>query len=195
MLYLPPQYAHDGVALERCTTYSIGFRAASATELATAFLDYLRDRLDIPGRYADPDLKPTDAPARIGPAMRRKCAAMLREIRWNADTIDEFLGCWLTEPKGAVSFDPPARPQSRTAFVAAALRHGVRLDMRSQLLYDERRIYLNGDPIAWPRNGRIMLERLANARALAPRDVRAAGIAPSILYDWYRHGFVHADAR
>ncbi len=121
MLYLPPQYAHDGIALERCTTYSIGFRAASATELATAFLDFLRDRLDIPGRYADPDLKPTGAPARIAPAMRRKCATMLREIRWNVDTIDEFLGCWLTEPKGAVSFDPPARPQSRAAFAAAAI--------------------------------------------------------------------------
>ena len=27
MLYLPPQYAHDGVAVDACTTYSIGFRA------------------------------------------------------------------------------------------------------------------------------------------------------------------------
>ncbi|MGT2491148.1 JmjC domain-containing protein [Cupriavidus basilensis] len=27
MLYLPPQYAHDGVAEGECMTYSIGFRA------------------------------------------------------------------------------------------------------------------------------------------------------------------------
>ena len=27
ILYLPPGYAHHGVALERCMTYSIGFRA------------------------------------------------------------------------------------------------------------------------------------------------------------------------
>jgi hypothetical protein len=49
MLYLPPSYAHDGVALDACTTYSIGFRAATHTEMAQSFLDHLRDRIDIPG--------------------------------------------------------------------------------------------------------------------------------------------------
>jgi 50S ribosomal protein L16 3-hydroxylase len=196
MLYLPPQFAHDGIAVDRCTTYSIGFRAASATELAIAFLDFLRDRQDLPGRYADPGLKPSGEPARIDPAMRRKYGAMLREIRWNADTVGTFLGCWLTEPKPSVWFDPPARPRSRAEFSAAAGRNGVRLDTRSQLLYDDRQLYMNGEAIAWPRNGRKMLERLANARAFAPRELRtAAAPAASILYDWYRHGFVHADAR
>src|SRR5882672_11365034 len=38
MLYLPPQYAHDGVAVDACTTYSIGFRAAAYEELAQHFL-------------------------------------------------------------------------------------------------------------------------------------------------------------
>ena len=27
MLYLPPRYAHDGIAEGECMTYSIGFRA------------------------------------------------------------------------------------------------------------------------------------------------------------------------
>ena len=54
MLYLPPQYAHDGIAVDACTTYSIGFRAAAYEELAQHFLDALRDRVDLPGRYADP---------------------------------------------------------------------------------------------------------------------------------------------
>src|SRR6185436_3025229 len=57
MLYLPPAYAHDGVALDECTTYSIGFRASSNTELAQGFLDYLRDQVDLPGRYADADAR------------------------------------------------------------------------------------------------------------------------------------------
>src|SRR6266567_5729015 len=45
MLYLPPSYAHDGVAVDACTTYSIGFRAPTAQELATAFLDWMRDSI------------------------------------------------------------------------------------------------------------------------------------------------------
>src|SRR5262252_1131975 len=44
MLYLPPSFAHEGVAIEPCMTYSIGFRAPAANELAVAFLDWLRDR-------------------------------------------------------------------------------------------------------------------------------------------------------
>ena len=195
MLYLPPQFAHDGVAVDRCTTYSVGFRAASANELATAFLDFMRDGLELEGRYADPDLKPSQRPARIDPAMRRRIGAMLREIRWDAETVGRFLGCWLTEPKPTVSFDPPRQPRTRAAFAAAANRAGVRLDTRSQLLYDDRRHYINGEAIDRPRDGKGMLERLADVRALSPREIRSADAAVvSILYDWYRHGFLHTDA-
>ena len=47
MLYLPPSYAHDGVALDACTTYSIGFRARRTPSSPQPFLDYLRDRVEI----------------------------------------------------------------------------------------------------------------------------------------------------
>ncbi len=33
LLYLPPQFAHHGVALDPCITYSIGFRAPSSVEI------------------------------------------------------------------------------------------------------------------------------------------------------------------
>ena len=196
MLYLPPQFAHDGVAIDRCTTYSVGFRAAAATELATAFLDFMRDGLELEGRYADPDLKPSQRPGRIDPAMRRKIVQMLREIRWDGETVARFLGCWLTEPKPTVSFERPRRPRTRAGFATAASRGGVRLDTRSQLLYDDRWHYINGEAIDGPPSGEGMLERLADVRALSPREIRGAGAAVvSILYDWYRHGFLHTNAR
>ena len=64
MLYLPPNVAHDGVALDACTTYSIGFRAPAAWELGAAFLEHLADTLSLDGRYADPGLAPAMRPAR-----------------------------------------------------------------------------------------------------------------------------------
>ena len=33
LLYLPPQFAHHGIALDPCMTYSIGFRAPSSVEI------------------------------------------------------------------------------------------------------------------------------------------------------------------
>ncbi|HVL35414.1 MAG TPA: cupin domain-containing protein, partial [Burkholderiales bacterium] len=44
LLYLPPGVEHDGVALDACYTYSIGFRAPSGAELGAAFLDWLHER-------------------------------------------------------------------------------------------------------------------------------------------------------
>ena len=37
MLYLPPGIAHHGIALDRCMTYSIGFRAPTATATLESF--------------------------------------------------------------------------------------------------------------------------------------------------------------
>src|SRR5512143_3674473 len=135
MLYLPPAYAHDGVAVDLCTTYSIGFRAPDANELGTAFLDFLRDRLQLAGRYADANLAPTREPARIPVRMQRRCAQMLAAIRWNGAIVDEFVGCFLSEPKPTVFFAPPAVPLSRPAFLARARAHGTGLDPRTLRLY------------------------------------------------------------
>src|SRR4029079_18901181 len=71
MLYLPPGWGHDGVALEPSFTYSIGFRAPRVGELAVAMLDDLHER-GFPGReYRDPGLRVTRHPAQIGSRMLR----------------------------------------------------------------------------------------------------------------------------
>ncbi len=194
MLYLPPSFAHDGTAIDACMTYSIGFRAPSANELATAFLDWLRDELALDGRYKDPDLRASREPARIGATMQRRCAQTLASIRWGRDSADRFLGTFLSEPKPSVFFAPPAPMLSLRSFRAKARRHGIRLDLRSQLLYDDRRLYMNGSAMPWPSTGVPTLRRLANARAL-PRAAIAAAAPRTIvlLYDWYRNGYLHPD--
>ncbi|MBK9677072.1 MAG: cupin domain-containing protein [Betaproteobacteria bacterium] len=193
LLYLPPQFAHDGIAVDACTTYSIGFRAASANELAAAFLDFLRDEVDLDGRYADPDLAATRTPARIGAAMRRQCARQLARLRWDGATVARFLGSWLSEPKPTVFFAPPPRPLARAAFARRLARHGVRLDRKTQLLYDDRHLFVNGTAVAWEPlgDGAPALRRLADDRRLA---ADAAGALPaacvSLLHRWHCDGYL-----
>jgi 50S ribosomal protein L16 3-hydroxylase len=194
LLYLPPHYAHDGVAVDTCTTYSIGFRAAGAVELAAAFLDFLRDELTLEGRYADPDLEPGREPAKIPASMRRRYARMLAGIRWDERTVARFVGTWLSEPKPTVFFERPASPRSRAAFRTRAVRAGLRLDVRTQLLYDSARLYINGESTPWPTAARAELQRLANERALDPSTVGALpAAAVDLLHDWYSDGFLHFD--
>jgi 50S ribosomal protein L16 3-hydroxylase len=192
MLYLPPDRAHEGVAVDTCTTYSIGFRTPSAQELGNAFLDRLRDDLALDGRYADPDLAPAREPARIDAAMHARCAQMLSSIRWDERTVSRFLGCHLSEPKPNVFFDAPERTLPLRRFAAMAIRRGLRLDLRTQILYDAHNVYINGTWLVWPPGAAPQLKRLANARRLAGDDVNTRTLA-SVLHRWYHDGFIDFD--
>ncbi len=192
MLYLPPSCAHDGVAVDECTTYSIGFRAAADVELAQAFLDHLRDRIDIPGRYADPGIAPSTEPARVTAPLLRHAEATLAKLTWNRALVARFLGAMLSEPKADVYFTAPAAPLSERAFAAAIRERGVRLDRRTQWLYDDDAMYVNGDARAWPRAGRPLVAALANARALtAAQASRLPATVVRLLHADYRHGYLH----
>jgi 50S ribosomal protein L16 3-hydroxylase len=192
LLYLPPQVAHDGVAVDTCTTYSIGFRAPAANEIGEAFLDFLRDGIALDGRYADPDLAATRRPAHVGRAMQEQVASMLARIRWSRAETDRFLGLWLTEPKAHVVFTPPSAPLARSAFLAQARRRGVVLDLRTQLLYDERNIYANGAAHRRPAAGAVLLARLADARNLSAANCAALPApAARLIHEWYCDGYLH----
>ena len=155
-------------------------------------MDYLRDRIDLPGRYADPDAKPSREPARIAAVMQRRASAALANIRWDRGTVTRFLGSLLSEPKPDVFFEPPEVPLTRAAFAAAVRKHGMRLDRRTQWLYDNDAIYVNGEARPWPAGDRGPLAQLANKRAL-PAPMAAAldsGII-AYLHEDYRHGYLH----
>jgi 50S ribosomal protein L16 3-hydroxylase len=193
MLYLPPACAHDGVAVDVCTTYSIGFRAPSAQDLGTAFLDWMRDSIALEGRYADPSLAPATEPARIDAGMQKRCSAMLAGVRWSDAMVRRFLGCYLTEPKPCVYFEPPSRPLGLAAFRSAAVRRGVSLDRRALLLYDSRNAFLNGVALESVGQDGTVIRRLANARHLSGASfagsTRPAAVAQ--FHQWYRDGFLH----
>ena len=189
LLYLPPEWAHDGVAVGECMTYSVGFRAAPAQELAEQFLGYLQDNLRLSDRYRDPDLRRQTHPAQIGAAMVDQVADILSGIRWDRRIVESFLGRHLTEPKAHVFFEPPARPLSAARFAAASRKRGVRLDARSQMLFAGSQFFINGEAVRAARGDQEALRELADRRRLEPPTLGEGG--EMLLYDWYRSGFVH----
>ena len=196
MLYVPPQYAHDGIAVDACTTYSIGFRAAAYEELAQHFLDALRDSVALAGRYADPGLRATRAPARIDPAMTRRIAKALAGIRWGPRDVARFVGAFLSEPGATVQFDRPAAGLTPATFAAVIGTRGLALDRRTQLLYDNVAFYVNGETLRLPVPGVATLRTLANARVLSAAECRAAPQKLcALLHEWHGHGYLVVDAR
>jgi 50S ribosomal protein L16 3-hydroxylase len=192
MLYLPPGYAHCGTAVTDCITYSIGFRAPSAQELADGFLIYLQDHLQLDGHYTDPDLQVARHPGKIGPAMQRKVTAILKEIRWAKADVCRFLGHYLTEPGAQIYFSRPARKLTAARFGDALRRHGAVLALKSRMLYEGTEVYLNGERIVLkPRPPRALIE-LADTRRISARSAFGERTA-RLLYQWYCDGYLQID--
>jgi len=191
MLYLPPGWAHEGVALEPCLTYSIGFRAPSHEELAREFLAFLQERVAVAGLYADRGARPARHAAEIPAEMIRGAAEVARRIRWRQRDVERFLGEYLSSPKPHVVFARPRRPGSPARFLARCRSRGLRLDLRTQMLFHGSGFYVNGELAEAPARLRRWFVRLADERALAsaPRALLL------ILYGWYLSGWLHVGTR
>jgi 50S ribosomal protein L16 3-hydroxylase len=190
MLYLPPAWAHDGVAVGGdCMTCSIGMRVPSRVDLARSVLQRALDETEVPERdppYRDPGQEATDEPGRIPPALAAFAADAVARFAADPQGLACALGEVLSEPKPRVWFDAGAAAMSRPA--------GVRLDRRSRMLYDDERIYLNGESYLASGNDARAMHRLADRRRLAAADVRRLGVdARRLLVEWSRAGWLHDD--
>ena len=196
MLYLPPRYAHDGVAEGgECMTYSVGFRAPSAGELARELLVRLADEVEQPRLYADPKEPATAHPSALPEDLIGFAVDALASALKDKSLLRQLLGESLTEPKPNVWFEPGRVPRSLKAV------KGLRLDRRSRMMVDGAFVFLNGE--SWRMGGADarLLRRLADQRHLDATDLVAtqqgtAGTSAdmdSILRDWIAQGWLHAD--
>jgi 50S ribosomal protein L16 3-hydroxylase len=191
MLYLPPGVAHEGVALDECLTWSVGFRAPSDRELVSGFLDFLAGRIEPRGHYRDPGARPARHAGEIPAPLVAHAGRVLAGIRWSRADVAEFAGRFLSEPKVDAVFDPPRRPLSRARFAALAARTGLALDARSRLLFSGTMAFMNGEALRPVRGAARTLRALSDARSL-PGPVRASAAFWDLAHDWYTQGFVHA---
>lgn len=191
MLYLPPHYAHDGVAIGECMTYSIGFRAPAYQEIGEAFLHFMSDTIDLPGRYSDPDLQATSKPAEISQEFLQKISEQIQKIQFTPDDIAIFLGEYLSEPKPSVYFSSPEKPLSPKRFEQAARKKGIRLSLKTSMLYKGKHIFINGESFAVGREDKTLLNKLANQRFLEGMDLETASADVIEAFClWYEDGWI-----
>jgi len=199
MLYLPPRWAHEGVAMGGdCQTYSVGFRAPSAAEMARELLTRLADEvadaaeIDTARLYADPHQNATDQPASMPPELSAFAEKALRKALKDKGLLRQLLGEALTEPKANVWFEAGRVPRRIKA---------LRLARASRMLVDGKFVFLNGE--SWRMGGAEarLLRKLAHARQLSATDLIAENADfmqvdsdfQSILRDWVAQGWLHAD--
>jgi 50S ribosomal protein L16 3-hydroxylase len=188
MLYLPPGWAHDGVAEGECMTCSIGFRAAGRDELARDVVQRLLDGADLDERgplYRDPTLAASAEPGRIPAGLTAFAAEAVARLLADPTALACALGEVLSEPKRGVWFDPVEH--------ASGSPDGVLLDQRTRALYDDDHLFINGESFrASGRDARLM-RRLADRRLLTAGEVNvlSAG-ARALLDEWLDAGWLRS---
>ena len=187
MLYLPPRWAHDGVAVGECITCSVGFRAPSDHEVAREVLQRVLetelDELDAT-LYCDPKQSATDTPAQVPEALQSFAAGAVAKTLGDGTALGGLLGEWLTEPKANVWFDENAD---------AVAMNALQLDARTRMMYDEHHVFINGESFRAAGRDAVLMRRLANTRSLDAVAVRQlSGDARALALGWAQAGWLQS---
>lgn len=184
MLYLPPRWAHDGIAEdEGCMTYSVGFRVPQRASLAGELLLRMTDAFEDETLYRDASQPATANPAAMPPGLAAFAQEALERMLADRQSLACALGEVMTEPKPKVWFDEPETDWAPTA---------VRLDRRTRMMYDDKHIFINGDGFRAAGADARLMRQLADARSLPAQAVsRATEAAQELLAEWHSAGWLH----
>ena len=209
MLYLPPRYAHEGVAevavdgngkVLDCMTYSIGFRAPAKRELAAELLhrlaEFSEDDEDAPvgvsgrggrapQRYRDPEQLATTTPGAVPEGLAAFATQAVLGALQDPLAVACALGEYMTELKSSVWFDEVTVSWDPHDMI------GLCLAPQTKMLYDAHHVFINGESyLAKGADARLM-QRLADQRKLVPFELGKASLsARNLLTDWHDAGWL-----
>jgi 50S ribosomal protein L16 3-hydroxylase len=151
MLYLPPQLAHEGIALDAgCQTWSVGFRAQSYKEMLQEGLWRLAESLeDIPEleqRFGDPKQQATSSAEHLPEELIKQIAQKLQGLK--LDQVGTFLpgiAAYLSEPKPQAYFDGAMNTQSPQEFKRLLEKQILTPHPQTRLIAFGKTIYCNGE--------------------------------------------------
>jgi 50S ribosomal protein L16 3-hydroxylase len=187
MLYLPPRYAHNGVAMDSdCMTYSVGFRAPGAQEVAREILQRIaEDSIDAlkPSIYSDSGQLAVGSPGAIPSCMEVFAKKAIEKLIQTPGLLGQILGEYLTEPKTDVWFEAGETPKDSTEII---------LDRKTKMMHDKSHVFINGESfLATGLEGRLM-RKLSDDKKLQVSELkRMSESAQELVQSWCIAGWVH----
>lgn len=192
LLYLPPGYAHDGIAQGECMTYSIGFRIPNKGELARELLMRLAEDAEQEigvALYRDPQQPAVAEPAQIPAQMLAFAQQALFDAQRDPLAFARGLGEYMTEPKPNVWFD--GRELDPALDLAGK---GLQLDRRTRMMFDAQHIFINGESYLASGRDAVTMRELANERTLSAKTVhKLSAQARQWVAAWLAAGWMHLD--
>ncbi len=119
MLYIPPKYSHHGVAIGDCTTYSIGFRAPTVTEMLDDLTTELISQGESNDVLKDPLLTPEMAKQPISSEYLEQIRSLLNKTLNDDELLLNWFAQYMTQPKYPELVDDTGENREATISVAS----------------------------------------------------------------------------
>ena len=186
MLYLPPDWAHDGIAEGDCMTYSIGFRSPVKGEIARDLLQALAEQAEDDvgcAIYRDPKQPAVSGSGEIPEGLVKFAQEALAAALKDPLALQRSLGEIMTEPKAHVWFHGEQEFEHGV---------GVRLDKRTRMMYDAKHVFINGESFRAAGSDAKRMRKLADSRELTVSEVaKLSEDARALLMQWGEDGWLY----
>lgn len=180
MLYLPPNFAHHGVAVSSCLTYSVGFRSPSAGEVWSSFAAAsARQKVEAKRLLEDPPFAPASNPGAIPEVLLARVRELVRSLDTSDEAIDRWFASFATRLKPGHELEPPRRAPEPKRFLRK-LERGAMLARSEEARWaflphanDGLLLYVGGSEIAVPAEACELARVLCAKRRHEGRELSA----------------------
>jgi 50S ribosomal protein L16 3-hydroxylase len=197
MLYLPPNIAHHGVALNECMTISIGFLAPSYRDLLQDYAQFIADQLFTDEqRYSDPDLTLPVHSGELNAQSIAKICQIIRQMPMEEDAIQHWFGCFISESRAGTEYETPDTPYNINTWWKSFAESGyLRRQARAFFTRDVEgyTLFIEGCAFSLEENEYFAASLLTGQRDFVYQE--AVNIWPEslvkLLCDWTNRGWFY----
>lgn len=176
ILYIPPGFPHEGIALEPSMSFSVGFRANSTVSLLSALADHLIDNELGTELLEDADRQAVTHSGEITNNDYQSIKSQLSNLLENEDIFKSFVGKFLTNAKHELDLMPSEEPFAREEVSELLTIHGIKRLGGLRAFYFEDTIndgvfYINGEQHNCSTNIVPVIKLLCDQSVLSPDEL------------------------
>ena len=112
MLYIPPGFPHQGVAIEPSMSFSVGYRTIAKSHLFSGFADYLIDNQLGKDMVVDPQRQATTTPGLVDQDDISNLTTSLQDMLNDEQRLTDFYGKHLSAAKHELAIEEDIEPFS-----------------------------------------------------------------------------------
>lgn len=176
ILYIPPGFPHEGIALEPSMSFSVGFRANSAISLLSGFADHLIDN-NLGGKLLeDSDRQVVKNSGEISNKDYQSIKQQLQNLLDDDNVFKNFAGNFLTSAKHELDLMSSEEPFERDEVSQLLGLHAIKRLGGLRAFYFEDTIndgicYINGEQVSFDSEISPVIKLLCDQVIVMPNEL------------------------